>query len=149
MSDTKKPLIRRFNSDANNTMCCINSLRDFLHQENYNCQMIPMADGGIMMKIDKKSGLIKLLGNGIGIDIIFKQEDENTMLVQIGNGRWIDKATIGTMGLLVFPPFAAMAIIGAVRQSKMADYVLDFIDKFITFSKNGSPLGNCLVQPES
>jgi hypothetical protein len=49
------------------------------------------------------------------------------LTVETGAGKWIDKAAVGTVSLLVLWPLAITAGFGAWEQMKMPEKVLDYI----------------------
>ncbi|MGM9540569.1 double zinc ribbon domain-containing protein [Anaerovibrio sp.] len=53
------------------------------------------------------------------------------VMVNIGAGKWIDKAGAATVGMLVFAPLAITAAIGAWGQKKLPEEIFNAIEKFI------------------
>lgn len=68
------------------------------------------------------------------LNIVFNQVGE-TVNVEIGAGRWVDKAIAGTVSLLVIWPLAITVCIGAWQQEKIPEkiykHISDFLDKAI------------------
>jgi hypothetical protein len=60
------------------------------------------------------------------LNILFHQFDD-TLTVEIGAGKWVDKAAVGTVSLLILWPLAITAGMGAWEQMKMPDKIFDFI----------------------
>jgi RNA polymerase subunit RPABC4/transcription elongation factor Spt4 len=65
--------------------------------------------------------------------------------VNIGAGKWIDKAGAATVGMLLFAPLAVTAAIGAYSQNKLPEEIFNFIEQFllsggksVTFSMSAS-----------
>jgi hypothetical protein len=64
------------------------------------------------------------------LNIVFHQV-ENTLNVEIGAGRWIDKATTGAVAYFILWPLAVTAGIGAWQQLKMPERVFEHIARFL------------------
>jgi hypothetical protein len=106
----------------------------WLSAEGFNCQRLQMEDGGIVIQIEKAGGWRKVLGMSTAVHILFRQV-ENTVNVEIGNGRWLDKAAAGTLSLLILWPLAITAGIGAWQQMKLPGRVFGYLAKYIGQSK--------------
>jgi hypothetical protein len=61
---------------------------------------------------------------------VFRQV-ENTVNVEIGAGRWIDKAAVGTVSLFILWPLAFTAAFGAWQQMNMPSRIFDHINKYL------------------
>jgi hypothetical protein len=61
------------------------------------------------------------------LNVVFHQGEDDTLTVEIGAGKWIDKAAVGTVSLLILWPLAITAGIGAWEQMKMPDNIFDYI----------------------
>ena len=83
-----------------------------------------------MLQIEKVGGWRKFVGMSTALNIVFHQV-ENTVNVEIGAGRWIDKAATGTVGFLILWPLAVIAGFGAWQQMKMPERVFEHIAKFL------------------
>jgi len=133
---------RTYQVNASVTMACLNALQNYLMQDNFRCQQAPTEDGGMLLQIEKKGGWRKVTGNSTALNIIFHQESENKMSVEIGAGRWMDKAGAGAAGMLIFAPLAVTAVVGAVKQSKMSGKIFQYIENYLASAKANSPLLN-------
>lgn len=128
---------RTYQAEASTTMACLNGLQNYLMQDNFRCQQMPTEDG-----IEKKGGWRKMTGNSTALNIIFHQQDKNKMTVEIGAGRWMDKAGAGAVGMILFAPLAVTAIVGAVKQSKMPNKIFQYIENYLASASMNSPLLN-------
>lgn len=93
-----------------------------------------MEDGGIVLQIEKVGGWRKALGMSTAIHIVFHQV-ENMVNVEIGNGRWLDKAAAGLLSTIVLWPLAITAGFGAWQQMKLPERIYGYIAEFIDKSK--------------
>ena len=108
----------------------IKSTQRWLVGEGFKCQKLQTEDGGTLLQIEKVGGWRKLFGMSTALNIVFRQV-ENTANVEIGAGRWIDKAASGTVALLVLWPLVVTAGIGAWQQMKMPERIFEHIATFL------------------
>ena len=108
----------------------ITSTQSWLSGEGFKCQKLQTKDGGTLLQIEKVGGWRKLVGMSTALNIVFHQV-ENTVNVEIGAGRWIDKATTGAAAYFILWPLAVTAGIGAWQQMKMPERVFERIAKFL------------------
>lgn len=106
------------------------STRNWLTGNGFNCQQLSTEDGGVLLQIEKRGRWRKVVGMSTGLNIVFRQV-ENTVNVEIGAGRWIDKAAAGTVSLFILWPLAVTSGIGAWRQMKMPERIFGHIATFL------------------
>ena len=109
----------------------ITSIHDWLSSMGFKCQKLQTADGGTLLQIEKVGGWRKFVGMSTALNIVFRQV-ENTVNVEIGAGRWIDKATAGTVAYFILWPLAVTAGIGAWQQMKMPERVFEHVARFLS-----------------
>jgi len=104
----------------------INSTRDWLTEQGFKSQQLSTEDGGIVLQIEKEGTWRKIIGMSTALNIAFHRI-ENTVNIEIGEGRWIDKAAVGTISMLVLWPLAITSGFGAWQQMKMPEKIFNFI----------------------
>ena len=104
----------------------ITDLRLWLEGQNFNCQNIPTEENEILLQISQKGSWRKFVGMATALNVSFRLK-ENMVTVEIGAGKWIDKAAAGTVSLFVLWPLAVTAGIGAWQQMKLPEKIFDFI----------------------
>jgi hypothetical protein len=109
----------------------ITSTQRWLSGEGFKCQKLQTADGGTLLQIEKVGGWRKFVGMSTALNIVFHQV-ENTVNVDIGAGRWMDKATTGAVAYFILWPLAVTAGIGAWQQMKMPERVFEHMAKFLS-----------------
>ena len=109
----------------------IRSTQSWLASEDFTWQKLPTEDGGTLLQIEKVGGWRKFVGMSTALNIVFHQV-ENTVNVEIGAGRWIDKATTGAVAYFILWPLAVTAGIGAWQQLKMPERVFEHIATFLS-----------------
>ncbi|MDH4265085.1 MAG: hypothetical protein OEW45_05545 [Deltaproteobacteria bacterium] len=107
------------------------SAQSWLAGEGFKCQKLQTEDGGTLLQIEKVGGWRKFVGMSTALNIVFRQV-ENTVNVEIGAGRWIDKAATGAVAYLILWPLALTAGIGAWQQLKMPERVFEHIATFLS-----------------
>jgi hypothetical protein len=108
----------------------IASTRSWLAGEGFKCQKLQTADGGTLLQIERVGGWRKFVGMSTALNIVLHQV-ENTVNVEIGAGRWVDKATTGAVAYFILWPLAVTAGIGAWQQLKMPERIFGHIGKFL------------------
>ncbi len=108
-------------------------LEDWLISQNFNCQQITGKDGGTIdkytvLQVAKKGGWRKFVGMGTALNIVLYQKP-NHIIVEIGAGRWVDKATVGTVSMFVLWPLAFAAGFGAWQQIKLPKKIYQYISE--------------------
>jgi hypothetical protein len=106
------------------------STQSWLAGEGFKCQKLQTEDGGTLLQIEKVGGWRKIVGMSTALNIVFHQV-ENAVNVEIGAGRWVDKATTGAVAYFILWPLAVTAGIGAWQQLKMPERVFAHIAKFL------------------
>ncbi len=107
------------------------STQNWLGGEGFKHQKLMREDGGTLIQIEKQGGWKKLIGMSTALNIVFRQVD-NTVNVEIGEGRWADKAIVGTISLVVLWPLAVTAGFGAWQQAKMPERIFAHIAMFLS-----------------
>ena len=121
---------KTFHSPSSRFPDLIASTQSWLAGEGFKCQKLQTEDGGTLLQIEKVGGWRKFLGMSTALNIVFHQV-ENTVNVEIGAGRWIDKATTSAVAYFILWPLAVTAGIGAWQQLKMPERVFAHIARFL------------------
>ena len=108
----------------------VGTLQNRLSAGGFECQRFQMEDGGIVLQIEKVGGWRKVVGMSTAIHIVFHQI-ENMVNVEIGNGRWLDKAAAGLLSTIILWPLAVTAGIGAWKQMKLPERIYGYIAEFL------------------
>ena len=109
----------------------ITSLSGWLSTESFTAQVLQTADGGTLLQVEKQGGWRKMIGMSTALNIVFRLVD-GRLMVEIGAGRWMDKAAVGTVSMLILWPLAVTAGIGAWQQMKMPERVFDQIFLYLS-----------------
>ena len=109
----------------------VTSAQTWLAGEGFKCQKLQTEDGGTLLQIEKLGGWRKFVGMSTALNIVFHQV-ETTVNVEIGAGRWIDKATTGAVAYFILWPLALTAGIGAWQQLKMPERIFEHVARFLS-----------------
>ncbi len=112
----------------------VRATQSWLSAEGFKCQRLQMEDGGIVIQIEKVGGWRKVVGMSTAVHIVFHQI-ENMVNVEIGNGRWLDKAGAGMLSAIILWPLAITAGIGVWQQMKLPERVFGYLAEYIGKSK--------------
>jgi len=104
----------------------IADIKGWLDVQGFDSQQMNAENQGLLIQIKKRGGWRDFVGMSTSLNIVFHQSGD-TLTVQIGAGKWIDKAAVGTVSLLVLWPLAITAGFGAWEQMKMPEKVFHYI----------------------
>ena len=117
---------RRYVCRAADAPQIIADVKRWLDSEGFDSQQLNTDADSVLLQIKKRGGWRDLVGMATSLNIVFTQSVD-TMTVEIGAGKWIDKAAVGTVSMFILWPLAVTAGIGAWEQMKMPDKVFDYI----------------------
>ena len=112
----------------------VRATQRWLAAEGFQCQRLQMEDAGIVIQIEKVGAWRKVVGMSTALHIVFHQV-ENMADVEIGNGRWLDKAGAGMLSAIILWPLAVTAGIGVWQQVKLPERVFGYLAEYIGKSK--------------
>lgn len=104
----------------------IADVKRWLDSEGFDSQQLSTEANSVLLQIKKRGGWRDLVGMSTSLNVVFTQAAE-TLTVEIGAGKWIDKATVGTVSMFILWPLAVTAGIGAWEQMRMPDRIFDYI----------------------
>jgi len=129
--------IQSFNAPDLSLQDLSESLVNWLSAQNFNSQMLKTENGVTLIQVEKQGGWRKAIGMSTALNVSLCQNGDE-LTVEIGAGRWIDKAAVGTVSLLILWPLAVTAAIGAWDQMKMPDKIFQFVRDHVGQSKLGN-----------
>lgn len=104
----------------------IADVKNWLSAEGFDSQEMKTEQQGILIQIKKRGNWRDFVGMGTSLNIVFGQTAD-TLTVEIGAGKWIDKAAVGTVSMFILWPLAVTAGFGAWEQMKMPDKIFNYI----------------------
>jgi hypothetical protein len=104
----------------------IADVKGWLNEQGFDSQQMNTENQSLLLQIKKRGGWRSYVGMATSLNILFHQSGD-TLTVEIGAGKWIDKAAVGTVSMFVLWPLAVTAGYGAWEQMKMPEKVFDYI----------------------
>lgn len=105
------------------------NLQDWYKSQDFTVQMLDVNGGGILIQTSK-GGWRNAVGMSSALNVVLRQ-NSSTLSVEVGAGKWLDKAAVGAVSLFVLWPLAVTTAWGAWRQSQLPKQTYEFIQKFI------------------
>jgi TIR domain/zinc-ribbon domain len=119
---------RRYALPADENPQLIADVKRWLESEDFDTQELSTDENGLLLQIKKRGGWRNLVGMATSLNIVFYQSND-TLNVQIGAGKWIDKVGAAGVSLFVLWPLAITAGVGAWEQMKLPDKIFDYIGR--------------------
>jgi TIR domain-containing protein len=123
---------RRYTCPEEDAVRLINDVKGWLDSQGFDTQQVSADDQSLLIQIKKRGGWRDLVGMATSLNILFHHSSD-TLTVEIGAGKWIDKAAVGTVSLFLLWPLAITAGMGAWEQMKMPDKIFDFIGSRLAY----------------
>jgi len=120
---------RSFQAPEINLNELTDNLQDWYKSQNFTVQMLDVHGGGILIQTSK-GGWRNAVGMSSALNVVLRQNG-STLSVEIGAGKWMDKAAVGAVSLFVLWPLAVTTAWGAWKQSQLPKQTYEFIQKFI------------------
>lgn len=117
---------RKFICSPKQTSAVIAEVEGWLDSQGFDSQEMKTENGGELLQIKKRGGWRVFVGMATSLNLVFYQSGD-TLTVQIGSGKWVDKAAVGTVSLFILWPLAITARLGAWEQMKMPEKIFDYI----------------------
>jgi len=127
LSSADKNNIRYYTCDNYKFDSFIKGLTKWLESQNYNVQIITAPDGRKLLQLSQGGFFRNAIGMASALNVFFDHKGTN-LVVEIGSGKWLDKAVAGGVGMIIFAPLAITAGIGAWQQAKMPEKIFNYID---------------------
>lgn len=118
---------RRYACCADDIPRVISDLRGWLNSQDFDTQQMNTDDDSVLLQIKKRGSWRDYVGMATSLNIVFHRCEDETLTVEIGAGKWLDKAAVGTVSLFILWPLAITAGMGAWEQAKMPERIFDYI----------------------
>ncbi|HEX5884251.1 MAG TPA: TIR domain-containing protein [Pyrinomonadaceae bacterium] len=124
---------RRYACSADDIPRLIGDVRSWLNSQDFDTQQMNTDDDSVLIQIKKRGSWRDYVGMATSLNIVFHRCEDETLTVEIGAGKWIDKAAVGTVSLFILWPLAITAGMGAWEQAKLPDRVFDYIGSRLAY----------------
>jgi hypothetical protein len=122
---------RRFPCASTQVRRVIVEVKDWLESQAFETQEMSTESGSSLLQVKKRGGWRDFLGMGTSLNIVFHHSGD-MLTVEIGAGKWIDKAAAGTVSMLLLWPLAITAGYGAWEQARTPERVFDYVGQRLT-----------------
>lgn len=123
---------RRYTCAPDGVPHLIADVRSWLNSQEFDSQQMSAEGGGQLLQIKKRGGWRDLVGMSTSLNVLFIQSGD-TLTVEIGAGKWVDKAAAGAVSLIILWPLAITAGFGAWGQMKMPERIFDFVGSRLSY----------------
>ncbi len=123
---------RFYNSEEIDIERLAQDLMNVYNAQSYQTQQIGSKDQ-MLVQLKKGGDLEALVGLQAALSLTIQRTSGGT-LATIGQQRWLDKAAVGTIGIIGFAflwPLAITAGAGAIRQASLGNQVLNIVDGLV------------------
>jgi hypothetical protein len=127
--------IRHYRAVNLNYPDLLSHLKAWFVNQDFEVQALKTEDGADLLQVAKKGTWRKFVGLSTALNVVVRST-ESDLAVEVGAGRWIDKAAAGTVSLFVLWPLAVTAAFGAWQQMKMPEKTFSEVDSFLGLPRN-------------
>ena len=106
-------------------------VENFLQNEKEMVTQGISRPDGYLVQAKEDSGWKKFAGLSKALNVQIIPSGETEVIVNIGQGKWADKAGAAVIGTLLFAPLAITAAVGAYKQNQLPNEIFACIEKFI------------------
>ncbi|GEM_PF-379924 len=108
----------------------VQALSDWYRAQKFDVQVLDLPQGGVVIQARQEEAWRTLMGISSALNVVMRRQGEN-LIVEVGAGKWVDKAVAAGAGLFLLWPLLFTAAYGAWRQSKLPQRTFEFIQHFI------------------
>ncbi|MDR0283576.1 MAG: hypothetical protein LBI33_01595 [Propionibacteriaceae bacterium] len=101
-------------------------------QDGLEVEGSPGSSGYLVQARQRGGSWRKYVGLGMALQVRILPGEPGMVSVDVGQGKWIDKLGVGTVGALVAWPLLVTAGVGAVLQVKLVNDVYAHIESFLS-----------------
>ncbi|HEX3188129.1 MAG TPA: hypothetical protein VHQ94_25250, partial [Pyrinomonadaceae bacterium] len=124
---------RRYACSSETVATIISDVRGWLNSQDFDTQQIQADQDSVLLQVKKRGTWRDYVGMATSLNVVFHPEEDDMLTVEIGAGKWIDKAAVGTVSLFILWPLAITAGIGAWEQMQMPDNIFDYIGSRLAY----------------
>jgi hypothetical protein len=107
------------------------ALADWYRGQRFDIQLLEAPGGGVVLQARQEEAWRSVLGMSATLNILMRHQQDGNLVVEIGAGKWIDKAAAAGVGMFILWPMLITAGYGAWQQGKLPQRTFEFIQNFI------------------
>ncbi len=106
--------------------------RHLMLNEKMVAQLLPLEDGKFIIQGRAQSGKLKqFVGMDRAITVTLTPYENDNFYVEIGEGKWVDKAVMATVSLFILWPLAVTSGVGFYKQKKLPKNICAAIEAYL------------------
>jgi hypothetical protein len=105
-------------------------LAQWLKGRQFETQILPVEGGGVLIQARQEGGWKAMVGMALATNIVFARMGPN-IKVEAGQGKWLDRAVVGAVGVFLLWPALIPAAIGAWQQSKLPEEIFSQVAGYL------------------
>jgi len=105
-------------------------LAQWLKGRQFETQVLSVESGGVLIQGRQEGGWRSVVGMALATNVVLNRTGAN-IKVEVGQGKWLDKAVVGAVGMLLLWPALIPAAIGAWQQSKLPEEIFNHVAAFL------------------
>ena len=121
---------RMFHAPNLNMGQLVQALAEWYRAQKFDVQVLDLPQGGVVIQARQEEAWRSLMGISSALNVVLRRQGEH-LVVEVGAGKWVDKAIAAGAGLFVLWPLLFTAAYGAWRQSKLPQRTFEFIQQYI------------------
>lgn len=103
---------------------------DWFQNQKFEVQTLEAPGGGLVVQARQPEAWRSILGMSSALNVTMTPQGEN-LIVQMGAAKWVDKAAVGAVGVLIFWPALIPAAYGAWKQKQLPNQVFQLVDQYV------------------
>jgi hypothetical protein len=103
---------------------------DWFQNQQFEVQTLEAPGDGLVVQARQPETWRSILGMSSALNVTMTPQGEN-LVVQMGAAKWVDKAAVGAVGVLLFWPALIPAAYGAWKQKQLPNEVFQLIDQYV------------------
>jgi hypothetical protein len=131
-SSAKPSKSRRYACASSDGLRVIAEVKSWLDAQGFDSQQMSTEEDGVLLQIKKRGAWRDFVGMSTSLNVAFHHQGD-TLTVDIGAGKWIDKAAAGAVSMVILWPLAVTAGFGAWEQMKMPERIFDYIGSRLAY----------------
>lgn len=108
------------------------AIQGWLREKKQLHTEVMQTNEGYLVQAKQEDSWKKVVNMDSAVQVQIFKAGEDQIMVNVGSGKWIDKAGAkATIGMVAFAPLAVTAAIGAWNQKKLPEELFAFVEQFI------------------
>ncbi len=107
------------------------ALAQWFQGQSFAVQVLRVPAGGYAVQARKDDFWRTTSGLAAALNVTLNS-DGDTLIVETGAAKWVDKAMLGVISAIIFWPTLALPAYGTFKQKQLVDKTLQFIARYVS-----------------